>query len=268
MQRFVFILFITFFCFAGICQKNRAKNDSIYGTLHFRRTLLPLGLIAGGFITTYDPSIRKLNTYVKSKVWGTGHPTFHADDYLQYTPGIAVFGMSALGFSGKNKLLDQTLLLAGSYAIMGITVNGLKYSTKIERPDGSSLTSFPSGHTATAFMMAEFLHQEYGHRSLLFSLGGYAVATSVGYLRMYNNRHWVADVMCGAGLGILSTKLFYYLYPRIKRKFTNNSSTTNSKPLTFYPIVGMGQAGISVRFHNSASSRQKDIFAKNLAYFP
>ena len=32
-------------------------------------------------------------------------------------------------------------------------------------------------------------------------------------MRMYNNRHWASDVLAGAGVGILSASLTYWLAP-------------------------------------------------------
>ena len=32
---------------------------------------------------------------------------------------------------------------------------------------------------------------------------------------MYNNRHWLNDILAGAGIGILSTKFSYWIYPKI-----------------------------------------------------
>ncbi|HRN46930.1 MAG TPA: phosphatase PAP2 family protein, partial [Niabella sp.] len=45
-----------------------------------------------------------------------------------------------------------------------------------------------------------------------------AVATGTGVLRMLNNRHWLGDVVAGAGIGIASTKLAYFIHDRIKWK--------------------------------------------------
>ena len=71
--------------------------------------------------------------------------------------------------------------------------------------------SFPSGHTATAFMTATMLNKEYGHKSPWIGIGAYSVATATGLMRMANNKHWLSDVLTGAGIGILSTELGYYL---------------------------------------------------------
>jgi len=87
------------------------------------------------------------------------------------------------------------------------------------RPDSSNRLSFPSGHTAQAFISAEFLRQEYKDISPWIGVAGYAVAVGTGFLRRYNNKHWLNDVIAGAGVGILSTHLSYWLYPKIKSTF-------------------------------------------------
>lgn len=85
--------------------------------------------------------------------------------------------LNAFGVQGKNNLRERSLILATSYLIMSGTIFGLKSWTKIERPDGTSKNSFPSGHTATAFAGAEFLWQEYKDKSIWYGITGYAVAT-------------------------------------------------------------------------------------------
>ena len=59
-------------------------------------------------------------------------------------------------------------------------------------------------------MAATMFHKEYGVRSPWYSIGAYTVATATSVSRLLNNRHWVSDVMVGAGIGILSTELGYY----------------------------------------------------------
>lgn len=43
------------------------------------------------------------------------------------------------------------------------------------------------------------------------------MAGTVGYLGMYNNKHYLSDVVAGAGPGIASADLSYWLYPKIRR---------------------------------------------------
>ena len=79
-------------------------------------------------------------------------------------------------------------------------------------------TKFPSGHTANAFRGAEILHQELKESNKLLSYSGYIVATAVGVLRIYNKDHLLSEVLAGAGLGILSSKLTYWIFDKVKSK--------------------------------------------------
>ena len=93
-------------------------------------------------------------------------------------------------------------------------VTALKHGTYQLRPDGSTYNSFPSGHTTTAFIGAEMMNQEFGWRSPWYSVAGYAMASGTAALRIVNNRHWLSDVIAGAGIGMLTTKCSYWLYSK------------------------------------------------------
>nr|WP_255577420.1 phosphatase PAP2 family protein [Elizabethkingia sp. JS20170427COW] len=144
------------------------------------------------------------------------------DDYMQYAPAVAVYGLKLSGVKGRNNIGRATLSYAASAAIMALIVNGIKYTAKVERPDGSQNNSFPSGHTANAFNNASFLHKEYGVVNPLYSIGGYSVATFTGLGRNLNNRHWISDVLAGAGIGILSTELGYFFIDKIYKNKGDN----------------------------------------------
>lgn len=133
----------------------------------------------------------------------------HADDYLQHAPIMVVYGLNWLGVKGKNDFANRTALLVKSEMMVGILTFSLKRITAVPRPDTKERTSFPSGHTAQAFATATFMAKEYGHKNIWYSIGAYTVATGVGAMRVLNNRHWVSDVLVGAGIGILSTNLVY-----------------------------------------------------------
>ena len=132
------------------------------------------------------------------------------DDYTQFFGPVMTVGLKLGGVEGRS---DWPRLLASSalsYGIMAGFVNGIKYTAKEMRPDGSTANSWPSGHTATSFVGASILHKEYGlTRSPWYSVAGYGVATATGIMRILNNRHWISDVMSGAGIGIMSTELGY-----------------------------------------------------------
>lgn len=140
-------------------------------------------------------------------------PGFHNsfDDYLQYAPAGLAVGLKAAGYESRSSWTRMLVSDAFSVGIMAATVNGIKYTVSRPRPDGSRNNSFPSGHTATAFMSASILHKEYGWRSPWFSIGGYTAAALTGVSRLMNNKHWMTDVMAGAAIGIGSVHLGYYL---------------------------------------------------------
>ena len=137
---------------------------------------------------------------------------YEYDDYLQYAPAGLMLGLKAFGVEGRSSWGRMLVSDAFSAGLMALSVNTLKYSVKRNRPDDSKRNSFPSGHTATAFMTATMLHKEYGMtRSYWYSVAGYSMATVTGISRQLNNKHWVSDVVFGAALGILTTELGYML---------------------------------------------------------
>lgn len=188
--------------------------------------LLPGALITYGFISLGNANLKTIDYNTKREIEEDHpHPISKLDNYLQYSPALAVYALNTLGIKGKNNFRDRTIIYTLSTAISSAIVLPLKRITKVQRPDGSGFNSFPSGHTTTAFAAAEFMRQEYKDVSLWYGVAGYTAAAATGILRLYNNKHWVSDVIAGAGFGILSTKLSYLIYPSIKRKFFKNKST-------------------------------------------
>lgn len=141
------------------------------------------------------------------------------DDYTQFFGPALTLGLKIGGVEGRS---DWTRMLASAgmgYAAMAIMVNSIKYTASEMRPDGSTANSWPSGHTATSFVGATILHKEYGlTRSPWYSIAGYGVATATGVMRVLNNRHWVSDILSGAGIGILCGELGYALSDVIFKK--------------------------------------------------
>lgn len=134
------------------------------------------------------------------------------DDYFQYTPVVLLYGLKIAGVEGRSswKRLIVTNAISG-VAMAGI-VNGMKYTIKEPRPDGSRNNGFPSGHTALAFMSANMIHHEYGlTRSPWYSAAAFGLASTTAVMRVLNNSHYVHQVLMGAGIGILSTELGYII---------------------------------------------------------
>lgn len=200
----------------SITQFDSLKTQNI--KFNPKQLIIPATLITYGAIALGEKHLKNLNEDIKWGVIENIDEKITVDDFSQYAPMASVYVLNAFGVDGKNSLRDRTVILATSYLTMAVTVNSLKHIIKEERPDGSSFNSFPSGHTATAFMGAEFLYQEYKHKSVWYGVAGYAVATTTGLFRVYNNRHWISDVAAGAGIGILSTKIAYWTNPYITKK--------------------------------------------------
>ena len=181
------------------------------------------------------------------------------DDYTQFFGPAMVVGLKLGGYEGRS---DWPRLLASagmSYLIMAGLVNGIKYTAKEMRPDGSTANSWPSGHTATAFVGASMLHKEYGlTRSPWWSVAGYGVATATGVMRVLNNRHWISDVMSGAGIGIMSTELGYALCDLMfkqKGLLRNDMILENEKPSFFSISMGVGLGGKELEFESDGDKR-------------
>ena len=107
---------------------------------------------------------------------------------------------------------------------MSGSVLGLKSLTKIERPDGSSNNYFPSEHTATAFSGAELLWQEYKNVNIWYGISGYIIATGTGLFGIYNDRYLLSDVAMVADIGILSTKIAYWIFFLENKIFKSKSN--------------------------------------------
>lgn len=138
--------------------------------------------------------------------------TRHWEDYgLALSPLAATWVMKACGV--KSRSTTQRMLTANGLA-GGLTVGlslVLRQTVSEARPDGSDNNSFPSTDAALAFMGATILSREYGHISPWISIGGYTAATGTQMLRVGHNAHWMNDIFMGAGIGVVSTQLAYFL---------------------------------------------------------
>src|SRR6266705_1329367 len=177
--------------------------------------VIPVTLVEYGFATLKSDGLQDLNKKISEEVTedASGFKT-RADDYLRYAPAASVYLLNAVGIKGKHKILDRTIILAMSSILSAQVATALKHATHQLRPDNSTYNSFPSGHTTTAYVGAEMMNQEFGWRSPWYSVAGYSMATGTAFLRIMNNRHWLSDVVAGAGIGMLSTKFSYWLYSK------------------------------------------------------
>jgi membrane-associated phospholipid phosphatase len=134
------------------------------------------------------------------------------DDYLQFSPIAIAYGLDALGIKSRNDFQNRTAILLKGELVMLATTRLLKDVTRVRRPSGAGHSSFPSGHTAQAFAAAVFLSEEYKRNLPWVPYLSYGIASSVGLLRLANNKHYIDDVLVGAGMGYLSMKLSYWTH--------------------------------------------------------
>ena len=185
------------------------------------------------------------------------------DDYTQFFGPVMTVGLKLGGVEGRSDWPRLMASAAMSYGFMAAFVNGIKYTAKEMRPDGSTANSWPSGHTATSFVGATLLHKEYGlTRSPWYSVAGYGVATATGVMRVLNNRHWVSDVMSGAGIGIMSTELGYALSDILfkgKGVLRNDLELDSDNPSFFSISMGLGIGGKDIDFNILSDLQDKEI---------
>lgn len=245
MKKIILVILFNFIVLSIYGQYKTPDSLSINRNIKFKyqALVIPTTLIAYGVIGLESHTLKDINTDTKKEINEHIDNKFTIDDFSQYSAFLSVYALNAVGIKGKNNFKDRTIILASAYLIMGTTVNLIKMTGNELRPDETSNNSFPSGHTATAFMGAEVLYQEYKDVSIWYGISGYLVAAGTGFFRMYNDRHWFSDVAAGAGIGILSTKMAYWFHPLIKRTIFKNKERLNG---IIMPVYNGKQYGLGM----------------------
>lgn len=188
-------------------------------TTKFKPTqlILPGALIAVGAFGIENGWFGHIKRDVRDEFQSMSHGhQIKADEYLQYLPAAGYLVMGSIGVRAKHNFKERALVTVTSLASYGILAGGMKLCIHEPRPDGVGNNSFPSGHTTLAFMGAELIRSEY---PLGVGITAYAVACGVGFMRLYNDRHWINDVIAGAGVGILCARIGYWMLPVWRKVF-------------------------------------------------
>lgn len=210
---------------------NLSKNERSF----LSQQVLPLSLITVGALM----NIGEFKYNIQENMPSTDTDL---DDWFQYVPIGQMYLADIAGGESVNSWFDQSKYLLVSEIIMEVTVRSLKAITDVTRPDGSP-HSYPSGHTTQAFVSATLLWKEYHDSAPLYALSGYGFAIATGVLRMTNNRHWLPDVVTGAGLGILIVNFVYLVEP-----FKGWQPFGNKSEIDIYPVAGPASAGMVIIF--------------------
>ena len=229
-------------------------------------TFAGIPLFVAGIIAKGEKKSFRQNTGENKHTLVTDFKT-EIDNYTQFFGPVMATGLKIAGVEGRSDWGRYLASTAMSYGFMALFVNSIKYTAKEMRPDGSTRNSWPSGHTATAFVGATILHKEYGlTRSPWYSVAGYGVATATGVMRVLNNRHWVSDVLSGAGVGIMSGELAYAMSDLIfKGKGLLRGDAISERSIIDHPSffsisMGLGLGSQSLDFGAETMSDAHDNF--------
>ena len=218
-------------------------------TTQFRPTqlIVPAALFTVGALGIGENApLNKLDLKIREKAVALrGDCPMHFDDYLQYLPTAMYLGLSAFPTKSKHTFPEKICVAAVAFISETALVNGIKYTVREPRPNFAEHNSFPSGHTATAFTGAELVRTEYGWG---WGIPAYVVATGVGFMRLYNDRHWVTDTLGGAAVGIISARIGYWLLPVSRKLFNLKSSTALALAPVYYSEQRAAGASCAICF--------------------
>lgn len=216
----------------------RQKMSIVNYKFNPKSLILPASLITVGAIGTAIDGMNDFHLFSRKD----SVKQIHVDDYLEWGMLGWVFVCDLMG-KEKHNFVDQFFLLALAEGMNGLMTQGIKKWVNETRPDGTPY-SFPSGHTANAFLGAHLAYKEFKDSSPVLAWSGYVIATFVAGSRLYNNRHWVSDVVAGAGFGILSVELSYLIYFPIRNAIARKVNLKANKQLVVAPTLNEKGGGV------------------------
>ncbi|SHI64125.1 PAP2 superfamily protein [Hymenobacter daecheongensis DSM 21074] len=183
------------------------------------RVGIPLTLIGVSYWGREQKLIRMARLEIREEALQT-FPTFRTrlDDYTRRVPMVAAYALHLAGVKPARGAVPFSLIYLAAHQLNAGVTSNLKRICREPRPDNpTDFSSFPSSHTSEAFMAATLLHEQFGKTNPWISVGGYAVATATGAMRILHNKHWITDVVAGAGIGFLSAEAVWRAYPYAAR---------------------------------------------------
>ncbi|MEY8760153.1 phosphatase PAP2 family protein [Chryseobacterium tongliaoense] len=216
------------------------KTEDKTHQFSYKKLIVPATLISYGVASLSIKGLKQLNFSTQYEISEHQPDHIRLDNYTQFAPAVLVYGLNAAGVEGKHNFRDRSIIYGTSLLITSAFVLPLKHITNEERPDRSNNLSFPSGHTAMAFASAQFMFREYKDTNFLLAISGYSLAAFTGIYRMLNNKHWFGDVIGGAGFGILSTELAYWLYPKINSLLGGKKEKSQTVIMPYYQKGNLG----------------------------
>lgn len=233
----IYLVILPFDLFSQIDSLNIPVSEK-----HFlgKALIIPSTIIASGFISKQTTFDRLVKENVQSSKWCTHS---NIDDYLRFAPMVELYLADYSYSKSRSEVFQQTKNLFIAQLLSSLIAESLKRTTNITRPDGGEY-SFPSGHSSIAFTGATALYLDFKDQNKLLAYSGYGFSTATGIFRITNNKHWLSDVLVGAGIGIASAQLVWYINP------LKNWDPFKKKKIAVYPYIdGIdARAGLCVVF--------------------
>ena len=229
MRGFLAVL-VFLFIFPFRLGAEEVNDSSIINPYRFKATdiIAPSVMVGIGIAGLEWKGLKNVNRKVTDALWGDGHSKIKIDNYTEFLPALATYGLNLCGVKGLHDYADLTIIMGTAYLMMAAVVYPVKDFVSSQRPPGESgFNSFPSGHAAWAFTGAEIMRREFWHVSPWIGVSGYLVAAGTAFMRLYNGAHWLTDVLAGAGIGILCAEAAYWLYPAVTKHLFPQRYKTN-----------------------------------------
>ena len=173
---------------------NQIKSGISYSINNNPSNLILIGgLLGSGISTKYDDKIQEV---YQGKILGKSAAKL--GDYWGIAGQFIILSRLKLGS-------DEFNYATSAIIANGLCTYGIKFITGRIRPDGANRRSFPSGHTSSSFLAATIADDLYGSK---IGVPAYLLAGLTGLSRIHDNKHYLSDVIFGAGLGIALGKGF------------------------------------------------------------
>ena len=166
--------------------------------------ILDLGLAGTAVVAQFDDDVRNSSFNVQSvqpddttldELFSPGH--LLGSSNLQFGAALATYGVGSVVGTPRVAALGRDLVRA-QLLTAGLT-QFVKHTVRRSRPDGITLTSFPSGHASGTFASAAVFHRHFGWKA---GIPAFAVASYVAASRITDNQHYLSDVVFGAVIGL------------------------------------------------------------------
>jgi hypothetical protein len=156
----------------------------------------------------------------------------------------AVFFLSGKMFAWNSKESEKikkvSTELVQTMAMTISTTYALKFSVSRERPNHEDDYSFPSAHTSEAFAAATTIALNYPWYVGVPSL---AAAGVIGMSRFDLEKHYLSDVVVGAGIGAFYSTLFHWINHRMVSRSTTRLSKKQQP--AFMPLATNDTFGLT-----------------------